>query len=136
MDDQRFDRFARSLAPGLSRRQVARGLVGGLAALGWRGVSAQPDPEDTDPSCQGKRAINNNRCPRGNRTQCTNNPNCFCVETVRGNKRCVRIRNYPPNCPDRDQCDTNRQCGAGQICARVGGCCGGRKRNRCLELCG
>ena len=139
MDDQRFDRLARSLALGLSRRQVARGLAGGLAALGWGRAVAQPegDPnqEDTDPSCRGKPAINNNRCPR-DRARCTRNANCFCAETVVGAKRCVRIRDFPPDCPERDRCDRNTDCGAGAVCIKLGGCpnCT-RRRNRCLELC-
>ena len=141
MDDQRFDRHARSLALGLSRRQVARGLVGGLAALGWGRALAQdeldfdadegPDPEATDPTCRGRPAIDNNRCPR---PQCTRNANCFCAETVRGNKRCVNLRGV--RCPRRDQCDKNRQCGSGEVCVKVGGCCRGRKRNLCIRLCG
>ena len=52
-----------------------------------------------------------------------------------GAKRCVRLRSFPPNCPERDRCERNTDCGAGAVCIRVGGCCGNRKRNRCAELC-
>jgi hypothetical protein len=145
MDAERFDRVAKSLAAMLSRRR----LVGGLAAVaavgstplgagraGAQGIPGLPDGSEvttqaTDPRCRGERAINNVACPRN---RCTDSPGCFCTETVRGNKKCVSLRDA--RCPARAQCNRNTDCGSGEACVKVGGCCGQGDRNLCAPICG
>jgi hypothetical protein len=143
MDAERFDRFAKSLATRTSRRRLA----GGLAALGVVGsvlgparTEAQgayglldgsaPTTEASDPTCKGEVALNNRRCRAH---QCTSNRNCFCAETVNGDKKCVNLRDV--RCPRRDECDGNGDCRGGEVCIKVGGCCGNRRRNDCVPLC-
>ena len=145
MDDERFDRIAKSLAAGGSRRRVVRGLAAGLAAVGAVAVGqgragAQavldgltgggPEIQVTDPTCRGKRAINNLICPE---SRCTRQSGCLCAENARGEKKCVNLRGV--RCPTRDQCERNRDCGRGEICIKTGGCCPGR-RNACVPACG
>ena len=143
MDAERFDRITKALAAGASRRR----LVGGLAALGLGGALAPeragaqetpllldrsgPITQASDPRCKGERALNNVICTANT---CARNPDCFCAETVNGEKKCVKIRETQ-RCPRRDQCDRNRDCGEGEACVKVGGCCGRSERNLCLPLC-
>ena len=146
MDAERFDRIAKSLASGASRRRVVRGLAAGLVSLGgaalgpWRagaqGAPGLPDgsgpsTQASDPTCRGERGISNETCVAN---RCTTNRFCFCAETVNGEKRCVNLREE--KCPLRDQCDRNRDCRGGEVCVRIGGCCGFRGRNACVRLCG
>ena len=137
MDAPQFDRMTKTLFLAVSRRGSLAGMTAGMAAmgsaiLGWRGATAQIDPEETDPVCEGRSAINNKRCRR-QAFQCTRDNRCFCAKTVNGNKRCVRARNF--SCPRRDECDRNRDCPNNEVCVRVGGCCNRRGRQKCLKLC-
>jgi len=136
MDDRRFDRLARTLATGVSRRQAARALAGGLAALGGVTLGRAPTGAATDRSCKGEPAIDNERCPvdmGGGRGQCTRNDNCFCAITVAGDKRCVNLRGE--ECPIEDECDSGDDCDPGEVCIKVGGCCEGSPRNLCVRRC-
>ncbi len=84
--------------------------------------------------CRNKSAINNKRCPPGPEVDCSpTNDRCECTVTVNGNTRCVDYTGT--QCPDRDECDRNRDCRQGEVCARVGGCCGNPRRNLCVPLC-
>ena len=145
MDDERFDRIAKSLAAGGSRRQVVRGLAAGLAtvgaaALGWGHAGAQAvldgltgggsDIQVTDPTCQGKRSIDNRICPE---SRCGGRAGCLCARDANGDKRCVNLRDV--RCPGRNRCNDNFDCRRGEICIKTGGCCPGR-RNTCVPRCG
>ena len=64
MDDRRFDAWTRSLASGLSRRKVLKGLIGGAvlggaAATGLDEVAAQGCPD-------GQFLCNDTCCPNAN----------------------------------------------------------------------
>ena len=142
MDTERFDRFAKSLAAGVSRRRLVGGLVAlaavGRGMLGPEAASAQGTPILPDGSgvtiqanCQGKPAANNRRCVQN---PCAGGGNCFCWETITGDNSCVNIGNL--RCPKRDECDRNRECGGGEVCIKIGGCCGHPERNACAPLCG
>ncbi|MDQ3695224.1 MAG: hypothetical protein M3464_16575 [Chloroflexota bacterium] len=128
---QNFDRLAKTLAAGATRRRVGRALVGGLAALGVAALGREPAGAATDRACKGKPAISNNRCPE-NAQGCTNDPRCFCAITVAGDKRCVNLANE--QCPEVDECDSGKDCRRGQVCIQVAGCCG-RRRNLCVRRC-
>src|SRR5215213_10849719 len=127
-----LDEVAKGLAAGtISRRRVLKLtgsalLGGGLLAL-FPGVAGA----DSDPECQGEPAINNVSCPEN---VCSENPNCVCARTVGGDKKCVDLG--LANCPASDECDRNRDCASGEVCIRVGGCCGHARRNLCAPKCG
>jgi len=144
MDGHQFDRIAKSLFVAVSRRGTLGALAGlaavGGTALGWRGAGAQEEvslgggvvSEDNDPTCKGEKAINNKVCPSN---QCTRDRECFCTKTVNDQKRCVRYNNQVLRCPTRDECDRNKDCRQGQVCVKVGGCCGNPTRHKCVALC-
>jgi hypothetical protein len=149
MNAQRFDRLAAALATGASRRRAVRALLGGLAALGTGALGRAPAGAKTDRSCKRKPAIDNQRCPpedameegmgtggpeTGIPGQCTDNPACFCAITVAGDKRCVNLGG-DEKCPNRDQCDSGEDCRRGEVCIKVGGCCGNRRFNLCVRRC-
>ena len=140
-----FDEVAKGLAAGtISRRRALKLtgtalLGGGLLAIFPRVAGAaqssivdetDPTVAASDPGCRGEPAINNRRCPENT---CGGNPDCLCVETVHGTKKCVNVRDE--ECPTRDECDRSRGCRRGEVCARVGGCCGHPRRNVCVRLC-
>jgi hypothetical protein len=69
MDDRRFDALTRSMATGLSRRKVLKGLfggavLGGAAASGLDQVAAQTCPEGQF-LCNGACCPNANNCCGG-----------------------------------------------------------------------
>ena len=128
-----FDEAAKGLAGGTISRGRALKLTGtallagGLLAIFPGVAGAQVSAQQT---CAGRPAINNKKCPS---TNCGGNQNCFCATTVSGQKRCVNLRNAV--CPTRDECDSNRDCPSGNVCLKVGGCCGNPGRNDCRPLC-
>jgi hypothetical protein len=139
-----FDEVAKGIASGTISRRRAIKLTGtallgaGLLAM-FPGVAGArritPDDEVSvaghlNPGCEGEAAINNRRCP----SNFCGHPECFCAQTVGGEKRCVNFENAV--CPRRDECDRNRDCARGEVCVKVGGCCGHRRRNDCRPLCG
>src|SRR5690348_14714197 len=82
MDDRRFDAWTRSLASGLSRRKVLKGLIGGAvlggaAATGLDEVAAQGCPD-------GQFLCNDTCCPNAN--NCCGGETCCppgqCNQTV------------------------------------------------------
>lgn len=91
-----------------------------------------PHRAETQELCENKPAISNNRCPI-DRAGCGACPGCLCASTVSGNRRCLNFVNV--DCPTTDECDTNRDCPGDQVCARVGGCCEGSRRNVCAPPC-
>ena len=138
-----------ALAMGLARRTLPRGralklagtaLLGGAGFPAWlRGTAAAqrvldgatgPATAASDPGCQGEAAINDRRCPENT---CRGRVDCACAETTGGDKRCVAVG--LERCPNRDQCDVDRDCPRGEICVKVGGCCG-PWRNLCVFQCG
>jgi hypothetical protein len=129
-----FDEAAKGLAAStISRRRALKLagsalLSGGLLALFPGVASAQVSVQRR--GCARKRTINNMRCPS---TTCGGNINCNCATTVSGEKRCVNLRNAV--CPSQDECDRDRDCARGEVCLRVGGCCGHPARNDCRPLC-
>ena len=125
-----FDEAANGLASGTISRGQALKLTGsallggGLLALFPGAASAQQG------GCAGRPAINNRECPR---SRCGLSRRCRCATTVRGVKTCVDFG--PKVCPKRDECDSTRECPRGQVCVKVGGCCGHPGRNTCAKKC-
>ena len=146
-EGQLFDELSRGIASGtISRRRVLK--LAGMAILGSTGLlSLFPGVAGAQSSVYGRTvtsqqigeggcaedepAISNRRCEPN---PCGGNRNCFCAETVRGNKRCVNFR-ADQACPERDLCDSNRDCPGDEVCIKIGGCCGHRRRNDCRPLC-
>ncbi len=144
-EGQLFDELSQGIASGAISRRRALKLAGaailgstGLLALFPRAAGAQSIMDETgptiaasDPGCRGEPAINNRRCPEN---RCGGGPECACAETVNGDKRCVNLDEEV--CPRRDQCDDGRDCPRGEVCIKVGACCGGRtRRNLCVRPC-
>ena len=141
-----FDEVAKGLAAGTISRGRALKLTGsallggGLLALfpGVAGAQSSIVPDDEvsverreTRRCERGAAINNQICPGH---KCGRRRGCFCATTVSGATRCVNLRNA--QCPGRDECDRNNDCPRGEVCLRVGGCCGHPARNDCRPLCG
>ncbi len=145
-EGQLFDELSRGLASGtISRRRALK--LAGAAILGSTGLlSLFPGVAGAQSIFYGRTvtagAVNQGGCaedePRISNAACRENPcgdnqNCFCAETVSGNNRCVNLRNA--RCPRRDECDNNEDCPRGEVCIKVGGCCGNRRRNDCRPVC-
>jgi len=125
-----FDEVAKGLAAGTISRGRALKLAGS-ALLGGGMLAMFPGVAGAQQGgCADKQAINNKRCPR---SKCGLNNNCRCATTVRGEKTCVNFRNAV--CPTRDECDSTRDCRRGEVCVKVGGCCGHSGRNLCARKC-
>ena len=115
MDEQRFDRFARSLAWGQSRRGVLAGLsgtigAGFLSALGWRGTVAQEGCAEGLTDCGGacvdlgSSPFNCGACGQAcvggvcfggacgacgaGLTACSDGPNGFCADLLNDARNC------------------------------------------------
>lgn len=79
------------------------------------------------------KAFNKNRYPGGAAVDCSpTNDRCESTKTVNGDIRCVDYTDT--ECPTRDECDNNRNCRQGEVCAQVGDCCRGKPGNLCVPL--
>lgn len=134
-EEYSFDELAKGVASGTISRGLAIKIAGAalLAALFGGSVATEEAEAATDQVCRNKPAISNKRCP-GTAVDCSpTNSRCECTKTVNGDKRCVDYTGTV--CPSRDECDRNRDCRRGEVCAQVGGCCGSPRRNLCVPLC-
>jgi hypothetical protein len=138
MDDERFDRIARSLATAPSRRNVLRLMVGASTLAGGGLLSRLPAPTaahvtTADAQCDAGPVIDHRRC-RVN--TCRNRADCACVRTTGGKQVCVELLFEESFCKRR-QCRGNRDCPRGELCIEVGGCCEGRRKPTiCVSPCG
>ncbi|MDP9409024.1 MAG: hypothetical protein M3P70_00720 [Actinomycetota bacterium] len=115
MDDQGFDRLARSLAAGTSRRRVLAGMAAAaLGGLGLRHVGAQASDEPV--SCGGIAGL---PCPEG--FTCVDDPSDNCNPAT-GGADCLGI--CRPMCGEAvcgaEEYCCNESC---SICAPIGGSC-------------
>jgi hypothetical protein len=138
--ERTFDELASALASGtISRRRALK--LAGAAMLGsstglltlfpHRRAQAQEFitcPED-EPAISNRRCVINRCGPASCEASA-----CFCVTTVEGDKRCIDGGSIE-ECPTSDECDSNRDCPGEQLCLKVGGCCGHRRRNLCGQPC-
>jgi hypothetical protein len=140
MDADRFDSLARLLTTIRSRRSVGRllgdlslgGVLAGFVAAGPKAASANQDKSKVDRRCKGKPAISDNVCPSGGSGCDDIDEDCLCTKTIDRGTECLRFEGE--GCSEVDECDQSNDCTGKRICAKVGGCCGG-KRNRCLRRC-
>ena len=125
-----FDEAAKGLAGGTISRSQALKLTGS-ALLGGGLLAMFPEAADAQQrECANKSAINNKKCPK---TKCGLNNNCRCATTVRNVKTCVTFRNRA--CPTRNECNRTSDCRRGEVCVKVGGCCGHKNRHLCAPKC-
>ena len=147
MSVERFDRVARLLAQGASRRQILKGFAAGLGASlfsvfgftqdGRYHPAAQAAPLGDgsflplikgagDPICSVASTCNNVvNCGR-------DDENCRCIESAEGEIRCGQV----PSC-SAQRCTLSADCaglGEGYFCDSVGsGCCDDEQR--CIAPC-
>ena len=86
--------------------------------------------ERTDAGCHDNRAISNTSCVT---IGCVKS-GCVCAVSAKGDKKCVNFGGSVV-CPTVDECNRNRDCATGEVCVKVGGCCGGQKFNQCVPHC-
>jgi hypothetical protein len=138
---------SRTLSRGRALQLVSAAILGGsgLPALFSRLAGAQSTASEptvasgfegspiqaSDAGCRAGPAIDNHRCPEN---QCRGRLDCFCATTAGGDKVCASI-GFEKVCPNRDQCDGNRDCPRGELCIQIGGCCGHPHRNLCVAPC-
>ena len=130
-----LDEVAKGLAEGtISRGRAIKFLGASLLVPVLIPFSAAP--AQAADLCMGKARFNNRTCPSFSDTVCkeTANQICSCIETVSGATRCIDVT-HGLLCPKKDECDRNRDCASGKICVKIGGCCGGRRRNKCAPKC-
>jgi hypothetical protein len=130
MDADLFDRIAVAAASGASRRRLVRLLGAGSAAAALPWLGAREVAAADDERCVGQQTRNNRRCDA---FSCA--AGCVCTLTVSGNRDCLDDVPIPLSCPERDECDRNKDCPRGFACAKIGGCCGKPRRNVCLRKC-
>jgi hypothetical protein len=130
-----FDTLTKGVARGtLSRAQALKMVVGvALAALVGGSVTSEEAEAETDQVCQNKAVINNRQCPDSGANCSPTNSRCRCTKSVNGDIRCADFSRS--GCPETDECDRNRDCAPGEICAKLGGCCAGVRKNLCVPLC-
>ena len=153
MDDRRFDAIARSLAVGLARRTVLRGIgVGAAAALLGRGAAADPRAAGSLPpgarctrngECQAQVCLDNGRCGCASLAAGTNVPcpgGCGCEQVSPGGVyACIVAVDFPQSCLIEcsaatchalPRCTSNAQCGGRAYCDQS--VCG---LGRCIRGC-
>jgi hypothetical protein len=130
-----FDELTKGLASGTISRGRAMKLAG-AAILGSTGLLALfPGKAQAQGCTQGDPSINNHSCePIDCGGTGTAGLLCVCAETVHGKNHCVPFGEL--ECPERDQCDRNKDCPGDQLCIKVGACCSGTRRNLCIPKCG
>ena len=126
-----------ALAKRVASRTIARGqaikLAGAALVATLVGGSVAPEEAAaaTDRACKNQPALSNKQCLY---VSCSaTNDDCQCTKTVNGDNRCVNLGSS--ECPTTDECDRNRHCRGGEVCAKVGGCCEGVRNNLCAPLC-
>ncbi len=122
MEGRQFDDLTKALATSTpSRRRMLGGLVGGALAGVFGGVSSvvagPAEPAVTEPICDNRAVI----CSQRPAFACGGNGSCFCAKTITGSKRCVDAGGGI-TCNNREKCERNRDCAAGEFCIDVSGC--------------
>jgi hypothetical protein len=132
-----LDEVAKELATGrISRGRAIK--LSGAALLGSMGLlSLSPAVATAEEVCEGKAAVNNKTCSSIELTRCRANLTdrlCSCFKTVSGSTRCINVTGGL-DCPTTDECDRNRDCPGDEVCVKIGGCCGGSRKNLCASPC-
>jgi hypothetical protein len=154
MDARRFDAIAKSLAVGLARRTVLRGIgAGAAAALLGRGAAADLQAAGSLPpgarctrngECQARVCLDNGRCgcaslAAGTQVACPSG--CRCEQVSPGGVfACIVAVNFPQSCLSEctaatchalPRCTSNAQCGPKAFCNQS--VC---EAGRCIRRCG
>jgi hypothetical protein len=157
MDAHRFDRLARTLRAGGSRRAALQFLTGGalagaMALLGGDEAAARCRPRSrkcgpgvccpkgqicgdlTSQTCvigRGTCGADANSC-KGSLVHCDNNVDCLCLKTQSGNTRCAIPASACGTCDSDDDCD-----GVGAFCASnlAPDCCLSKDQRFCAVPC-
>jgi hypothetical protein len=124
MDKLRFDELTKCLANGTSRRQVVKGLFGGVLGLGAAGAlirnaSAQGgegDQCETDDDCDGLLICDTDLCYGGEGYVCDDINNCaFGFDCISGTCQAEVVA----DCTDDDDCEDGEVCNEG-VCEASG----------------
>ena len=141
MDERRFDELTKSLvAAKPSRREALRRLAGGALATVFGGLAL----EEATAQGVGTQAYNLTcrgtnppevYCKGGRPGDCGRpETGCVCAKEKRtGDAVCV----VQPagGCPtNRNNCRESRDCGSGEVCINLSGCCTDR-RGKCAKKC-
>jgi hypothetical protein len=142
MDGPRFDALTKSLvAAKPSRREALRRLAGGAVAAVFgvhalEGASAQDvGTEAFNLTCRGTNPPNI-YCQGGNPGDCGRpGSGCVCGKEKRtGDAVCVE--QPQGGCPaPRNSCQRSSDCGQGEACIKLKGCCGNNNRGKCVNKC-
>jgi hypothetical protein len=141
MDSEQFDRFTRSLDSRLSRRSLSRLGLSGIAAsaLATLGLSAGADDADAKKKNKKKKNKKKNKnndnddapaplAPVANTTcnnlgtACGNTAICQCRVDKNSVQTCENVT-IPPNGINFVPCQSNVNCGAGQVCDAAASVC-------------
>ena len=126
-----LDEVAKGLAGGtISRRRALK--MAGAALLGAAVVPfSSASPAEAQETCRNRPALSNRRCTA--EAICHELPLCACARTVRGNKRCIDLASR--DFCAAEPCERNRDCPEGEICVKLGACCGVEERQVCARRC-
>lgn len=147
MSIERFDRLARLLAQGTSRRQLLKSFAAGLGASlfttlgGGRATSiahAQESGSTYLPYILSTTVVGPSICAIASdcehQVRCSSTrENCRCIESAEGDIRCGAV----PSC-SAQRCTSSADCadlGEGYFCDSVGSGCCGDDEQRCIPPC-
>lgn len=138
MDERRFDELTKALVTAKpSRREALRRLAGGALAtvfggLALEGASAEVDAEAYNLTCQQNDAKFYCKAEANDVTPCKSGA-CLCAKKKGGGGVC--IQEPSGGCPTkRNKCRDAGDCGSGETCIVVSGCCG-NNRGKCVTKC-
>ncbi len=132
MDAERFDRWTQGLDTRLSRRSLSGIAAGALASLGLG--AAAVDAKKKNKKKKKKNKNNNNDAPpvvppgvnttcQNLGTACGNTAICACALDKNSVQTCVDTANPPNGIGFFDICQSNLNCGPGEVCVTGANVC-------------
>jgi hypothetical protein len=103
--------------------------------LGAALVPFSSAPAEAEGRCSNRPALNNRRCTEEAICHATETQLCACARTVSGNRRCIDISGGFEGLCSAEQCERNRDCAEGEVCVRLGACCGVEGLQVCARPC-
>ena len=144
MDERRFDELTKALvAAKPSRRDALRRFAGGALAAVFGGFALEESSaqevgtEAFNLVCkqEGAKFFCTEGTPANEVTTCKSLASgCVGARTKGGGQACVE----PPATggpSKKEKCKKGSDCGSGETCILVSGCCGGSNRGKCVKKC-